>query len=481
MAFVVGIPPNYETDLKAEKMRFRKLNVAIAVALSWSLVGVESSRAEDWPQWLGALRDGIWHETGIITELPAAGPPVKWRLPIGAGYTGPSVANGRLFVMDRTANDELSEEARQAMKKDGFQPGGERVLCLDVNTGEKLWEYVYDCPYRISYPSGPRCTPTIDGEYAYTLGAMGDLVCLRVKDGGVVWQTKFLEHYTKEDKPIRPPVWGYASHPVIEGGLVIVPVGGDGSAVVAFDKMTGEEVWKNLTSSDIAYAPLMFYGHGDSRQLLFWHADGVDSLNPETGTHYWHHKFPEEQTQPGMTTSIATPQFVGDLFYVSEYFSGSLILRLKSDPPGVEEVFRSATGDPRHKSDINALMTNPIIREGLVYGVTGDGIFRCSELDTGKKVWDNEKMFGEKPADSGTLFVVENEGRFFSLDDLGRLSILSLSRDGVETLSSCQLIEATQNARGRTIVWSHPAFANRCIYARNDKEIVCFDMAKPGG
>ncbi len=438
-----------------------------------------NSFAEDWPQWLGSSRDGVWHETGIITEIPEGGPPVKWRMPIGPGYTGPSVSEGRLFVMDRPENTELTDEARAEMKKTGMLPGGERVLCLDVKTGETLWEHVYDCPYRISYPSGPRCTPTIDGEYAYTLGAMGDLYCLRVKDGEVVWHTRFSDHYSKEDKPIRPPVWGYASHPVIEGSLVIMPVGGDGSAVVALDKMTGREVWKNLTSSDIAYAPLVFYGEGDDRQMLFWHADGVDSLNPQSGEHFWHHKFPEEQTQPGATTSIATPQIVGDLFYVSECFSGSLILRLKSDPPGVEEVFRSATDDPRHTNDINTLMTNPVIREGLVYGVTADGILRCTKFETGEKLWEDKGMFGDKPADFGTLFIVENEGRFFSLDDLGRLSILNLSGDGVKKLSSCQLIEATENARGRTIVWSHPAFANRCIYARNNKEIVCFDMAKP--
>jgi hypothetical protein len=156
------------------------------------------------------------------------------------------------------------------------------------------------------------------------------------------------------------------------------------------------------------------------------------------------------------------------------------LLKLKSDPPGVEELFRSTTDDPRHEHSMNSLMTTPIIRNGLVYCVTGDGTFRCTRLETGEMLWENKTFMSEEPADFATIFIVENEGRFFSLDDQGKLSIVALSEKGYDQLSQCQLIEATENARGRTVVWSHPAFANRCIFARNNKEIVCFDMAKPG-
>ncbi len=435
----------------------------------------------DWPKWMGPSGDAVWRETGILEQLPAEGPPVKWRVPIGGGYTGPSVAGGSVFVMDRTAGPERDAEVLAALKKSGTLPGGERVLCLDQETGEIKWQHEYPCDYRISYPSGPRCTPNVDGDRVYTLGAMGDLKCLRVNDGSVIWEKRFSDVYTRDGKPLKPPVWGYASHPVIDGSRLIVPVGGEGSAVVALDKMTGEELWKNGTSSDIAYAPLVFFGEGDNRQLLFWHADGVDSFNPATGEQFWHHKFPEVQTQPGATTSIMTPQIIGDLFFVSEYFSGSLLLRLKSCPPRVEELFRSATDDPRHKNDMNTLMTTPVIRDGLVYGVTGDGIFRCNRLENGEKVWENPTFMGDEPADFATVFMVENEGRYFSLDDQGKLSILRLTETGYEQSSQCQLIEATENARGRTVVWSHPAFANRCIFARNNREIICFDLAQPAG
>ncbi len=443
-----------------------------------------SSDSTDWPRWMGPNMDGVWRVDGIVESLPETGPPVKWRQPIGPGYTGPSVSAGRVFVMDRIVDKSLTPEQLREARKAGQIPGKERVLCLEYSTGNTLWQHEYDCVYTIQYPSGPRCTPQVDGELVYTLGAMGDLICFQVADGKIVWQKKFSEIAKTGEEPAKPPFWGYASHPMIDGPRLIVPVGGDGSAMMAFDKLTGKEIWRNITSSDIAYAPLVFHGEGARRQVIFWHADGIEGLNPETGELFWHIKWPEEQQQPGATTSIVTPQIVGDLFYISEYFAGSLVLRLKSDPPGAEEFFRSVTNDPRHETSLNSLMTTPVIRDGLVYGLTGDGLMRCNRLENGELVWEEKAAIGDKPQEFGTLFIVQQGGRFFSLDDHGRLSIISLSEGGMMVHSSCQLIKATQNARGRTVVWSHPAFAGTHIIARNDEEIICFDLsatAPPSG
>lgn len=457
------------------------LSVA-AAGWTWSAFGQgpnHQSDSSDWPRWMGPNMDGVWRADGILEALPEAGPPVKWRLPVGPGYTGPSVSAGRVFVMDRIEDKSLTPEQLREAKKAGQIPGKERVLCLDHSTGQPVWEHVYDCTYSIAYPSGPRCTPQVDGDLVYTLGAMGDLICFQVADGKIVWQTRFSEIAKTGEEPAKPPFWGYSSHPMIDGPRLIVPVGGDGSAVMAFDKLTGSEIWRSGTSSDIAYAPLVFYGAGPGRQVIFWHADGIEGLNPETGEQFWKLKWPEEQQQPGATTSIVTPQIIGDLYYVSEYFAGSLLLRLKSDPPGAEELLRSSTADPRHEKALNSLMTTPVIREGLVYGLTGDGMMRCNRLETGELVWESDTAIGDKAQEFGTLFIVQQGDRYFSLDDHGRLSIITLSAEGMKVLSSCQLIKATQNARGRTVVWSHPAFAGRTIVARNDEEIVCFDLAAP--
>jgi outer membrane protein assembly factor BamB len=426
----------------------------------------------DWPRWMGAKMDGVWREQGILEKFPEGGPKVRWRMPIGPGYTGPSVAAGRVFVMDRTKDEAKGIGVENDIRKTGEISGGERIQCLDATTGKELWAHQYDCSYKIAYPTGPRCTPTVDDDRVYTLGAMGHLKCLLVSDGSVVWEKSLTELYGA-----KPPPWGYASHPLVDGPRLYVPVGGEGSGVVCFDKITGEEKWKALTVTDIAYAPLVIYEKDGERQLLSWNGDGVDSLNPETGERFWNVIFPEEKVQPAATT-IATPRIIGNLFFVTEYYKGSLLLEIGSNPPNVKEVYRTYTNDPRNETSLNALMTTPVVKDGLIYGVDGDGEFRCVTVEKNELIWRDKKVFAKNPAMFGTLFVVENEGRYLMFSDEGELIIAKLSREGFQQIDRAKILEPTGAARGRKIVWSHPAFADGCMFARNDKEIVCVELTK---
>src|ERR1051326_7397421 len=135
-----------------------KLWAATAMAASL-LVGLAAS-ADDWPQWLGPRRDGVWRETGIVKAFPTNGLSIRWRVPVGAGYSGPSVAAGHVYVTDRQF------AAKTSNPKDPFQrgiiQGTERVLCLDGSDGKVLWKYEYDCPYDVSSPAGPRASPVIE-------------------------------------------------------------------------------------------------------------------------------------------------------------------------------------------------------------------------------------------------------------------------------------------------------------------------------
>src|SRR6185437_16149616 len=127
-----------------------------------------SVRADDWPQWLGPQRDAIWRETGILDKFPPGGPKVRWRTPIGSGYSGPAVAQGRVYLTDRI----LDEGAKKPDNPFRSPPvaGKERILCLNEKTGELLWKHEYDCTYRISYADGPRATPLVHDGRVYTLG-----------------------------------------------------------------------------------------------------------------------------------------------------------------------------------------------------------------------------------------------------------------------------------------------------------------------
>lgn len=449
-------------------MRSNKMGLAvIAVLAGW---GMNAAQAEDWPRWMGPKMDGVWRESNIIRSIPESGVPIAWRQPLGPGYSGPSVADGRLYITDRTADEGAGGTVENDIRKHGAIPGGERVLCLDAKTGEIIWQHQYDCPYKIAYPLGPRCTPTVDGDFVYTLGAMGRLICFENKTGNVVWERELTS-----DFGAKPPPWGYASHPFVEGDLLIVPVGGEGTAIVAFNKRDGEEAWRALTSTDVAYAPLVIFEDQGVRQLLTWHGDGIDSLNPQTGEVYWHVTFPDEKAQAA-ATSIVTPKIVGNQFFISEYYKGSLLLEIQSQPPGVREIYRTHVDDPRHQNSLNALMTTPFYKAGLVYGVTGDGVMRCVRWEDGQKVWDNPTWLTKRPAPFATAFIVENEDSCILMCDDGQLMMGRFTPEGFESLGKTQLLEATSVARGRKVVWSHPAFANGHMFARNDKEILSADL-----
>ncbi len=199
------------------------------------------SLADDWPQWLGPHRDSVWREEGVVTEFPKDGLPVRWRVPVGGGYAGPAVADGLVYVSDfvKEAGEAFNNPGKRADLK-----GKERVLCVKVSDGSEVWKHENDCTYKISYPAGPRATPTVADGKVYVLGAEGDLFCLDAKTGRELWSKNFKEDYRAET-----PIWGFAGHPLVEGNKVFCIVGGKDSVAVAFDKDTGKELWRSLSAS----------------------------------------------------------------------------------------------------------------------------------------------------------------------------------------------------------------------------------------
>ncbi|MCI0354115.1 MAG: PQQ-binding-like beta-propeller repeat protein, partial [Acidobacteria bacterium] len=163
------------------------------------------ARGDDWPQWLGPQRDGVWRESGILKTFPKDGPQVRWRTPIGGGYAGPAVAGGRVYVTDRVLKEGAKDPASQF--KRGRTPASERVLCLNEADGKIVWKHEYDCSYTISYPAGPRTTPVVQDGKVYTLGAEGHLLCLQTETGKVVWSRDLKKDYGIASSPM----WGFSS------------------------------------------------------------------------------------------------------------------------------------------------------------------------------------------------------------------------------------------------------------------------------
>lgn len=424
--------------------------------------------ADDWPQWMGPKRDGIWREDGILAKFPDGGPKRLWSTPIGGGFSGPSVAKGRVYVMDRQG--EKLAKGKEAPMKGGL-PGKERVLCLDAAHGKILWKHEYDCPYRVLYPSGPRTTPTVHEGKVYTLGAMGDLYCLDAEKGTVHWSKNLLEEYRT-----RPPLWGYANHLLVDGNAVFTLAGGKETkdcSVVALHKDTGKELWRALTVEEVGYAPPILIEAGGKRQLIVWHTEAINSLDPETGKVYWAEKFPEDDpVRPAITA--ATPRHVGDLLFVSSPHHGSLMLRLDKERPAATVLWCGKSKDLTKPDGLHALMNSPIVLGEHVYGICTFGELRCLEALTGKRLWEHKTA--ERKAVGPTTFLIPQGDRVFLLSDQGDLIISRLTPMGYEEIDRAHLIEPTLHSRGRDVVWSHPAFANRCIYLRNDEEIVCISL-----
>ncbi|HEY1188014.1 MAG TPA: PQQ-binding-like beta-propeller repeat protein, partial [Gemmata sp.] len=312
------------------------------------------ARADDWGQWLGPKRDAVWAEKGLLTTFPKDGPKVVWRQPIAAGYAGPAVVGGKLYVMDR----EKAEPDPKNPPPKGTLPGNERVHCLNAADGKTIWTHSYDCPYtKVSYPSGPRTTPVIDGDRLFTLGTMGDLLCLNAATGKVVWSKNFVKDYAA---PV--PLWGWSAHLLLDGDTLVALVGGDGQAVVAFDKKTGKEKWKALSTKEICYSPPIITEAGGKRQLIVWLSEALYSLDPATGTKYWEHSHPDKGEVARPAVSIVTPKRAGEKLLISSFYHGTLCLALDKDKPAATVAWRSKTSYPKPIEGLNAVMTSLLVK-----------------------------------------------------------------------------------------------------------------------
>ncbi len=433
-----------------------------AATLAFGLIlATPLASADDWPQWMGPNRDGIWAEDGIMQKFPEGGLNVRWKAPVGLGYSGPAVADGRVYLMDYIKSS--GKIANNAGARDRLE-GKERVLCLDAETGKPVWEHAYDRPYAVSYGSGPRCTPTVDGDKVYTLGAEGNLFCLSAANGEVIWSKDFVKDYKAET-----PMWGFSGHPLVDGDTLYCLVGGEGSVAVAFDKHTGTERWRALTARETGYCPPTMIEHAGVKQLLIWHAEALNSLNPKTGEVYW-----SIELKPDYAMSIAAPRLSGDLLYAGGIRSKGAAIRLSKDKPAAEVEWRGTT-----RRGVYPATATPLIDDGIIYGADAPtGMLIAARLEDGERLWQTtDPTTGGRRKGNATVFLVKNGDRFVLFSETGDLILANLSAEGYEEISRANILEPTNTTSGREVIWSHPAFAERCVFARSDKEIVCVDLS----
>ncbi len=434
------------------------------------VVGV-GLRAEDWPQWRGPDRLGIWTESGIVERFPEGGLHTVWRVPVGGGFAGPAVADGRVFVLDY-------EETPGSRTMDGT----ERLVCLDEETGDILWTQQWPTTYRnivSRFANGPRATPTVDGDRVFVLGAGGMLLSLDTATGNLAWGVD-----TVVDYGATVPVFGMSNAPLVEGDRLIALIGGEPDAlIVAFDKTTGEEVWRALpATAETGYSQPIVIEAGGRRQLIVWHAVALTSLDPETGDVYWN-----QDWAIGGGMAIATPVWSGSYLLVSHFFNGSMMMSLNNDRPDAQMLWRGQSRSelPDQTEGLHAIISTPTILGDQVYGIGSYGELRGLDARTGERLWESAELTPQERW--STAYIVSHPARdqlFVSSED-GDLVIAEFTPAGYVEIDRTPLIERTTQTRGgatgrwgdRPVQWVHPAFANRHIVVRNDEAVIRVSLA----
>ena len=383
----------------------------------------------EWPQWQGPTRDNISQETGWLKTWPEGGPDIVWRIPIGEGYSGISIVDGRIYTMHSEGEDEFA-------------------VCLDASDGAEIWRSRTDDNYQSGEGSGPRSTPAVDGDRVYVLSAKGKLYCLDASNGEKVWGHDFVTEFES-----GMPGFGFSTSPIIEGDSLLIEAGGkNGKSIVAFDKGTGAILWTSHTDGAGYSSPIVIDSNG-VRQAIFLTGKSLVSVSPADGTIYWKHV----PWPTGNDINAAVPILLpGDRIFVSAaYDKGSVLLQMKSDGDemSVEELWRS------HDVMENWMSSSVLLGEYL-YGFD-ESILKCIEASTGEQKWAHRGF------DRGTLLLAD--GHLIILGEGGNLGIAEANPSEYKGIAETQLLE------GRC--FTPPTFVGGKLYLRNQKELVCVDLS----
>jgi outer membrane protein assembly factor BamB len=390
----------------------------------------------EWPQWRGQRRDGISDETGLRTDWKTTPPQIVWKRPLGGGYSSIAVSAGRLYTMDKQGKEE-------------------RVLCLDPTTGNEIWVHHYPVNYAgMSYPTGPRATPTVSDGCVYTVGAAGTMLCLdaRASDGKarVLWQHDLISEFAA-----HLASWGVACSPLIDGDLVCVQPGGEKGSIAAFDRRTGQAAWHALSevsgySSPLAATPVGVH------QIICFTGRGVVGLRPADGSRLWY--YPWSTANNG---NIATPIVAGDYVFISSaYSTGCALLHLNTGRNGTVEA------EPVYVKR-NKLMRNHhstcVLHGDYLYGFD-DGTLKCVDLRRGEEKWSDRGV--------GKGCVLYADGHLIVLSEDGTLSLVEATPGGFREKGKMEKILQGSDC------WSLPALAGGRLYLRDHTQLICLDVRK---
>src|SRR2546422_90951 len=379
-------------------MKNPMLDTKTLVSILSRTILISAASAGDWPQWQGPDRNAVSKESGLLQEWTKDGPPLARKIKgLGGGDSAPSIAAGRIFGMSNRGEDEV-------------------VWTLSESDGKTVWVTRLGPAFKQQMPQGkegPGCTPTVDGELLYVEGLAGDLACLQVKDGKIIWQRSL-----QKDFGGSVPRWSYRESPLVDGDKVICTPGGEDSTLVALDKLTGKTIWKSQVpgSPKAAYASAIaidFHGQREYVQLTQKALVGVAASD---GKFLW--QYNRVANGPGINCSTPIYQD-GMVFAASAYGAGGALVKLGQDANGgvtTEEVYFSKKMQNHHGG--------MILFDGCLYGANGGnegGALVCLDFPTGNVLWDKRDS-SERPAPKGSVALAD--GRLYYRTEKGTMLLI---------------------------------------------------------
>jgi outer membrane protein assembly factor BamB len=434
------------------------LLLALSVVGPMTLARPVAGAERDWPQWRGPTSSGKAEGTTFPATWPSSAPAPLWEAPLAEGWSSPVVAAGRVFVTDRNGNEE-------------------RVLAFDAATGKQLWQQstaVDFDPHTVGrrHGSGPKSTPVVDARFVYALGIAGRLQCLKAEDGAVAWQHTFPAEFAQpvplagnrayvngETNVIVPvadglggavPLFGYTGSLVADGNLLIAPVGGArGATLMAFDKRTGQVVWRAL-HENVSYSSPIVADLAGVRQVVAMTGPNVVGLDVKDGRLLWSFAYQNQYDE-----SIGTPVVADDLVLVTAVGRPLSAHKVTASDGQfrVAEVWRS--------DDLTSYLSSMLAHEGHVYGMNDGGEWHCLRLSDGTTVWrGGNHGFYSTP--------VLAEQRLLGLNEQGELAVFAAEPTAYK--------QEAMNKLSTEPTWTSPAVVGNRLFVRSRAKLVCFEI-----
>ncbi len=397
-----------------------------------------------WPQWRGPHRNGISDDKDLLKGWTKDGPPLAWKCTgMGAGFSGVSIAAGRIFGM-------------------GDRDGAQWVFARELADGKEIWSSKIGDPWDPGGYSGPRCTPTIDGDLIYALGTNGNLMCLTAAKGDTVWSKSL----PKEFEGRMHSGWGFSESPLVDGDRVVCTPGGPQAGMVALNKKTGEVIWKcampklgDHGGDGAAYASIVISQGAGVKQYVQLMGRGVVGVAADDGRFLWGYN----RVANG-TANIPTPVVHEDyVFCSSGYGAGAALLKLKKSDSGVEaeEVyFLEAKDLQNHHGGM-------ILLGDYIYCGHGHnkGAPTCIEWRTGKRMWRHD----HGPGKDSSCVTYADGNLYFRFQD-GTMALIAATPEDYQELGVFTIPNVSKPS------WPHPVIAGGKLYLREQDTLLVYDI-----